>query len=186
MAVAKRGAADAIVAVCAPLFALAGGLGIEAIGRHRRAVAAVEFALIAPMLAIVLIGSADYGIAQWTRSCLANAVAQGAYYAFLTGPGVSVATVEHIVENASSLSSAQFRITAPFPLACYCPTGSPATLGTAVSPTVPCTATCSDGSKAGAYLTITAPYQLPFWISIPFAGAVNLSTITEVATVRLQ
>jgi Flp pilus assembly protein TadG len=159
--------------------------------RGRRAVAAVEFALLAPILMMILAGAADFGFREWSRSCLANAVAQGAYYAFLTGPTVSTTTVNSLVTNASSLAGVSVNTIAA--VACYCPTGTPAVLGSAVTP---CTKACpADGTLPagilpGKYIVITASYrQTPL---IPFASNNTLlktttqQTITETATVRLQ
>jgi Flp pilus assembly protein TadG len=158
--------------------------GLAALGSHRRAVAAVEFAIIAPVLAVVLVGAIDYGFAQWSRSCLANAVAQGAYYAFLNGPNVSPSAVQAVVQNASSLTGISIK-RAPT-IACYCPTGSPASLGPQVSTTLPCTSTCPDSTKAGAYIVISATYTLTPWIPIPYYSALDGQSITESVTARLQ
>jgi Flp pilus assembly protein TadG len=146
---------------------------------HRRAVAAVEFALTAPLLMIALAGATDYGYREWSRSCLANAVAQGAYYAFLTGPTVSGTAVQLMVQKASSLSGVAIRRVPT--VACYCPSGSPAALGTPVGS---CTAACPDGTTPGTYLAISATYTLtPF---IPSYSGLSGATITEAVTVRLQ
>jgi Flp pilus assembly protein TadG len=155
-----------------------------ALRSHREAVAAVEFALMAPALAIVLVAALDYGLAEWSRSCLANAVAQGAYYAFLNGPNVSPSTVQSMVQNASSLTGVSIK-QAPT-IACYCPSGSPAVLGRQVSAVLPCTSACSDGTQAGTYITISATYTLTPWIPIPYFSTLNDQSITETVTARLK
>ena len=154
--------------------------------RDRRTVAAVEFALIAPVLGITLAGASDIGFREWARSCLANAVAQGAYYAYLTGTSVSTSTVATLVQNASSLTGGA-SVSTIAAVACYCPTGTPATLGAAVTS---CTKACpADGTLPagilpGKYLVITASYTLtPF---IPGYSVLPNKVITESATVRLQ
>ncbi|MDR3531359.1 MAG: TadE/TadG family type IV pilus assembly protein [Rhodopila sp.] len=161
-------------------------MGFAAFRRHRRttgarddrAVAALEFAITAPILALVLAGASDYGWAMWSRSCLANAVAQGAYYAFLTGTSVTAPNVQAIIQKASSLSGVPApTVSAP---ACYCPNGSPATLG----PTVTCASTCADGSRPGTYLTITATYTLTSFL--PTISGLGNRTVTDTVTVRLQ
>jgi Flp pilus assembly protein TadG len=158
--------------------------GLAALRSHRRAVAAVEFALVAPVLALVLVGAIDYGFREWSRSCLANAVAQGAYYAFLSGPNVSGTTVQTLVQNASPLTGVTVTVNPPTAAACYCPSGSPAALGPQVTS---CTTACTDGTTPGTYLKISATYTQTPWIPIPFySGLNNQSTITETATVRLQ
>ncbi|WP_216856212.1 TadE/TadG family type IV pilus assembly protein [Acidisphaera sp. S103] len=156
--------------------------------RGCRAVAAVEFALIVPVLMVILAGAADFGFREWNRSCLANAVAQGAYYAFVTGPTVSTTAVQTMVQSASSLTGVTVSPVAA--VACYCPTGTPAVLGPAVTP---CTKACpGDGTLPagilpGKYLVITASYKgtsiIPAYSILQQPGG---ETITETAIVRLQ
>jgi hypothetical protein len=164
--------------------------GLGSFRRSRRAVAAVEFALLAPVLGIIMAGASDFGFREWSRSCLANAVAQGAYYAFLTGPNVSTATVKTLVTNASSLAGVSVNPNPIAAVACYCPTGTPATLG---SPVTPCTRACPSDSNLpagilpGKYIVITATYHLtPFFPSYSILKTLSEQTITETATVRLQ
>jgi Flp pilus assembly protein TadG len=157
--------------------------GFAAFRNHRRAVAAVEFAIIAPFLALVLAAATDYGLREWSRSCLVNAVAQGAYYAFLTGPTVNVGNVQTLVEKASSRSGININTTTATAVGCYCPSGTPASLGAPVSTVLPCTYTCSDTTNAGTYLSITATYTLISLIS--YSGLAGQS-LSETAIVRLQ
>lgn len=159
---------------------------LTAFRNHRRAVAAVEFALIVPFLAIVLAVATDYGFKEWSRSCLINAVAQGAYYAFLTGPNVSVAAVQTLVQDATSLTGVAVNKRPSPVVGCYCPSGTPATIGTTpLSTTFPCTTPCNDGTgtTAAPYLVITATYT-PIAI-IPYYSGLS-GSISETATVRLQ
>ncbi len=152
--------------------------GWRAFREARQAVAAIEFAIAAPVLLLMLSGALDFGFRQWTRSCLANAVAQGAYQAFLTGPAVTAASIRTMVQADSSLSGvAVKRIAAP---ASYCPTGSPAALGAVVA----AGSTCPDGTAAGVYLTITATYTPVTFL--PFYSGLGGRVLTESATVRLQ
>ncbi|MDR3534844.1 MAG: TadE/TadG family type IV pilus assembly protein [Rhodopila sp.] len=148
--------------------------------RDARAVAAVEFAIAAPLLALVLAGATDFGLAMWSRSCLANAVAQGAYYAFLTGTSVTLANVQAMVQNASSLSGVN--VTASTAPVCNCPSGSPTTLG---SPKVACSSICTSGTTGpGEYLTITATYKLTSFL--PLNSGLGNRTVTDTVTVHLQ
>ena len=152
--------------------------GWRALRDARQAVAAIEFAIAAPFLLLMLAGAIDFGFRQWTRSCLANAVAQGAYQAFLTGPTVTAANIQTMVQEDSSLSGvAVKRIGAP---ASYCPSGSPAALGAAVA----AGATCPDGTTAGVYLTIVATYTPVTFL--PSYSGLSGKALTETATVRLQ
>jgi Flp pilus assembly pilin Flp len=145
----------------------------------RQAVAAVEFAICAPVIAMILAGAVDFGFREWSRSCLANAVAEGAYYAFRSGTGVSLSNLQAIIQNASPLKGVT--VPQPNPPFCSCPSGSPAAL-----PKTPtsCTTPCSDGSTPGSYLQISASYRLnPLFAGISGLGG---ASITEKVTVRLR
>jgi hypothetical protein len=162
--------------------------GLRSFRRSRKAVAAVEFALLAPVLGIIMAGASDFGFREWSRSCLANAVAQGAYYAFLTGPNVSTTTVASLVQYGSSLPGASVSATAT--VACYCPTGTPATSGL---PVTPCTRACPADSNLpagilpGKYIVITASYRVTsLFLGYSVLKTAAKQTITETATVRLQ
>jgi Flp pilus assembly protein TadG len=150
-----------------------------------RAVAAIEFALAAPTLLIFLGAGADFGIVNFSRSALANAVASGAQYAFLTGPGVSGSNIKTLVQTTSFLTGVTATITGPN---CYCVTGSTPTMtlqssgACAVTPP-----TCTDGSSsfpAGTYIQISASYS---YTSILGGDAYpKIFNMTESATMRLQ
>jgi Flp pilus assembly protein TadG len=131
--------------------------------RHRRAVAAMEFALALPFLAMMFAGAADFGFAQWHRSAMSNAVAQGAYYAFRNGATVVPANVQSVVQTTPGVTVAVIRA-------------------------VTCASTCTDGSTAGKYLTIPSSYTLtsffPLHSKYNFFGAGDV--ITETVVVRLQ
>jgi Flp pilus assembly protein TadG len=147
------------------------------LARDRRGVAAVEFALVASVLFIMLGGIADYGIALWAKSSLANAVAEGVQYAYLY-PTATTSQIQTVVQGSSALSPRVVAsVTGP---ACYCINGTTPTLGTAA-----CSSTCADGSKAGSYVLITATY--PYSAFLPgFSGMATSTTLTESATVRVQ
>jgi Flp pilus assembly protein TadG len=147
--------------------------------KSRRATAALEFGIVAPMIVTFLAAASDYGLAMWSKSCLTNAVAQGGYYAFRTGTTVTAANVQTLVQNVSSLTGVT--ATATNPTYCYCPSGTPAVLGSAVS----CASTCADGSNPGNYIMITGSYTLTG--SFPLTGiVVNGHQISDTVVVRLK
>src|SRR6185369_4201840 len=87
----------------------------------RRGIAAVEFAIIAPVLLMLLGGVTDFGLVVAGKSQLANGLAQGAQYALLQGPGVTAATVKTVVQNGSTRSGLTATVTATVTgPACYC------------------------------------------------------------------
>jgi len=142
--------------------------------RNRAGTAAVEFALVAPVLLLLLGGLLEFGWAVWSDSALCNAVSQASYHAFLSGSNVSTSSLVTIAEKGSALSGVTATASAP---ACYCASGTPATR----SPAASCTTTCADGTSPGVYTTIIAQYSVP-----SFAPMLPTPTITETAVVRLK
>ena len=141
-----------------------------------RGVAAVEFALVVPLVLLLFGGATDLGLAVWTRGILAGAVSQGAYYAFLSGPTVSPSAISTMVQNVTTLSGVSASATTP---ATYCASGSPATLTA-----TPASDTCADGTKPGTYTTITASYTMT--PMLPAFTGLSASRMQESVTVRLQ
>lgn len=166
------------------------------LARNRRATAVVEFAIVAPAVALFLAGAADYGLAEWSRSCLSNAVSQAGYYAFRQGTTVSTANITAVIQNAfpltssppDPLSAAVSAVSVSYPpsgttgVACYCPTGTPATLGTAVG----CGSTCPDATTAGYYIQIKATYTLKGTFRLASALSINGNQISDTVVVRLK
>jgi Flp pilus assembly protein TadG len=152
-----------------------------------RATAAVEFAVASPMLIIMLGGAADYGLAQYNRSLLANAVSAGAQYAYLTGTSVITSNITTVIQNTSNLPNAATTVTVvyssispgvPSP-GWYCITGTAPTVTSSTSGGV-----CGDGSSAGYYISMKATYTY----SGVMGGFLSLATNTmsEQATVKVQ
>jgi Flp pilus assembly protein TadG len=154
--------------------------------RCRRAVAALEFAGVAPVLLVVLGGTVDFGLANYNRTALANAVAAGAEYGLLQGSSVSVANVKTLVQNASFLTGVVATVPA---LACYCVTGFPPTQTSATcapagtKSTAANSTTCADGSFAGYYMSISANYAYTGMLGL-FSDPSGFN-MTETALVRL-
>lgn len=147
--------------------------------RSRRATAALEFALVTPVLLIMLGGVVDFGLVMLARSQLASAVAQGAEYAIATGSSVSPASVKTLVQSASPLSGVTATVSPSSGAACYCVTGTPLALTSHI-----CSSACPDGSSPGIYLTIKAQYT--YQPILPFYSQLAATTLSEQAEVRLQ
>jgi Flp pilus assembly protein TadG len=156
----------------------------------RRGVAAVEFAIIAPVLLLLLGGLADYGLLMVGKGQLANGLAQGAQYALLQGPSVSGTTVKTVVQSAAARSgvtgTVTVTVTGP---ACYCVTGGkPAALtlpSTALSASHTCTGTCpSPAAAPGAFLIIKASYV--YQPLMPLYSKITNTTASETVTARLK
>lgn len=156
---------------------------------NQRGVAAVEFAIIAPVLLMLLGGVTDFGLVMFGKSQLANGLAQAVQYALLQGAGVSAASVKTMAQNGAILAGlvpgVTVTVTGP---ACYCVAGKPAAL---VTPSTPlsashtCTGICPAPEVApGAFVTIAASFvYVPL---MPFYSKMAATTVSETVTVRLQ
>jgi Flp pilus assembly protein TadG len=157
--------------------------------RDTRGVAAIEFAIIAPLLLIMFGGITDFGLLTAGQSQLANAVAQGAQYALSQGPSVTAASVQTVVSAGAARSGLKATVTvvASTP-ACYCVTGEPAALvtpSTALTGSNTCTGTCPTPQAApGAFMTITASYV--YQSLMPLYSHLANPTVSQAVTVRLQ
>jgi Flp pilus assembly protein TadG len=155
----------------------------------RRGVAAIEFALIAPLLLLCLAGIADFGLLTVGRSRLANGVAQATQYALLQGSSVTLANVQAMVVSGSARAGLTAAVTpggsGP---ACYCVAGQPAALVSSSTPltgTFTCTGTCPTPQAApGAFMTISGSFV--YRPLMPFYSTLANTTVSESATVRLQ
>jgi len=155
----------------------------------RRGIAAVEFALVAPVLLLLLGGVTDFGLVMVGKSQLANGLAQGVQYALLQGPGVAAASVNAMVQagaaRAGMATTVTVTVTGP---ACYCVSGTPAALVTstpALSASYACTGTCSSPAMApGVFVTIAASYK--YQALMPFYSNLANTTVAQTVRARLQ
>jgi len=163
---------------------------LSLLGSDRRGVAAVEFAVIAPMLLLLLGGVVDFGLIMSGRSKLANAVAQAVQTALLTGPSVTQAILQSVVQTAATNSglTPTVTVTVTGSPACYCISGSPAALSstfTALSAQNTCTGTCPTGSTGpAAYVVVAASYV--YSPLMPLYSQLSSPVISQTVTVRLQ
>ena len=148
----------------------------------RRAAAALEFALVGPILLLFLGGTADFGFAIYSRSRLAAAVSAGAEYAMLHGRSITASnfstfasTVQSVVAQVSQLNLAAGQPTVS--INTYCIGGTPAAL-------VQSTSTCPNGSAPGVYAVINASFSSPLFM--PVGSITGSLAVSQSATVRLQ
>lgn len=109
--------------------------------REAKGIAAIEFAFIAPVLAIIAILMTDVGLAAVGSMNMEGAVRASVQYAMNGGADMTVAKNVGLSTWSSQPSDATFNTSK----ACIC--------GAATST---CTSTCSDGSQPAAYVTATA------------------------------
>jgi Flp pilus assembly protein TadG len=147
--------------------------------RARRAVAAVEFALVSPMLLAVIGGLADFGLALADQSRLASAVAQGAQYAYLNPTTVTWSEIQTIVVATASLSGLTTNnVSVKGPMFLCVNSGTQPPTSALV------TTTCSDGTNAGSYVEISASYV--YTALMPGYSHLVSPTLTEALTARIQ
>lgn len=142
------------------------------------AVAAIEFGLLLPLFALIVVGAIDFGLAFDAKLRLSNAVGEGAQFSFLTGPNVQAAQVQTVVQSASTLSPVNVNVTYSAS-SCYCLTGSPASLTQQN-----CSTSCANGTPPGKYVSIAATYT--YQPIFPSYHLLANSVLSENATVRVQ
>jgi Flp pilus assembly protein TadG len=141
----------------------------------RRGTAAIEFALAAPLLLILLTGIVELGMAAFQAMQVQTAAEAGALYATAHGGG-DLDKISQAVTNATSTAG----ITAsPAPqVYCGCP-GS----GGITSQGSDCSSTCSDGKPPGKYATVSATITrqtfLPF-LNLPLPDAFTRHSVVRV------
>jgi Flp pilus assembly protein TadG len=155
----------------------------------RRGVAALEFAIVAPVLLMLLAGITDFGLLRTAKSQMANGVAQGIAYALLQGPSVTAANLTSMVQTGSARAGLSNTVTVVVTgPACYCVTGFPAALATstpALSASYTCTGTCTSPAVAPApFVTVQASFV--YQALLPFYSKLATPTVSETISVRLQ
>lgn len=149
---------------------------LSRVAQLRRGSAAIEFAIACPVMLVFFGGLVDFGLALWDKSTLSNAVAQGAYYAYVIGTNVAGTNVQTLVQSSTGLNNVHATVTGP---ACYCITGTPLALAAAT-----CNTTCADTTTSGSYVTIRATYT--YQSILPVYSRLNNPTLIESTTVRLK
>ena len=154
---------------------------IRAVARDRRGVAALELALVAPVLLAMFGSLTDFTLALSDRMRIAGAVAGGAQYAFNQGQllagsqqSVSATDVQSKVQGGTNLAGLAVAVTGP---TLYCVASAALTAGRAGTK-------CASGSLPGTYVIITASYH--YTPMLPFYSMMARSTtLSETASVRL-
>jgi Flp pilus assembly protein TadG len=174
--------------------------------RDRRAIAAVEFALLAPMFCLMLAAAADFGGVLYTKFCLESAVSAASNYALLNASSVSstggaglasklaaIIAGAHVtgwangtivVDNGPTATANSGTIVASGTASnadlCYCPTGSGANISWGSSQA--CSTTCASGGLAGKFVQIVATRTYTPMFSafgIVKNGAITASAVAE-------
>lgn len=138
--------------------------------------AAVELALVAPLLLAILVPLADLGMAYSQQVQVQQAAQAGAAYAMLhPWSSTSATAIANTVTSAGNLSGLS---ATPAPSqSCGCPTGTAVTSAT-------CGSVCSDGQNAGYYVTVYA--SATYTPVLPYSLLGSSVTLSARSTVRTQ
>ncbi|WP_237213600.1 TadE/TadG family type IV pilus assembly protein [Falsiroseomonas oryziterrae] len=154
------------------------------LGRSRRGVAAVEFALIAPLLIALLGASVDLGRAIITAIRLETAVRSGAEF-IIQNPGADPATVQTVVRDAFG-TGATATVTWPRCACLNATTGSPESAPGAADPNLCTSLNCPGGIVGYRDVTASAGFTAFFPARLYTAFVANVGgTITRNVTVRI-
>ena len=141
--------------------------------------AAIEFALVVPIFALVFVASVDLGMLVFSRFQLEAAVSASASYAIAHADQVDGSNGSELAKNLALMIASNYRGDATAAIqvnngpqasydgatikiggvssqanACYCPKGNAASVewGSQVT----CNSSCPDGGRAGRYVAVTA------------------------------
>ena len=134
---------------------------------------AIEFALVAPILLLVLVGTVDFGLACYYRMATQHAAQIGAEHAALHG--FDAAAIGTAMRNATAVGTVAAN--PPPAQSCGCVSG----IGFAGQV---CGTTCPDGGTAGNYVTVTA--ELVYTTILPYPGIPESFTFSEASFIRVQ
>jgi Flp pilus assembly protein TadG len=146
---------------------------VRALRARSDGLAAVEFAVIAPVLSLVMICTVDVGLGFYRKMQVQNAAQAGAEYA--ATHGFNASAIASAMSAATGLTSVQ---ASPQP-AQFC--GCPSTGGVA---TATCGTNCTGGAQAGTYVAVSA--QADYTTLIPYPLFPDSYTFTAQSTVRIQ
>jgi Flp pilus assembly protein TadG len=136
--------------------------------------AAVEFALLAPALILVVIGSVDVGALAYQKAEVSAAANAGALYAIHKGGG----SPSSIQTAASSATPLTLSATPTVSTLYYCSNGG------ALSAAASAGASCGAGKPtAGTYIQVTtqATYAPPVsWTNLPMPTALSATTLVRI------
>lgn len=148
--------------------------------KQSRGNVAIEFALVLPVIFLLLSGIVNFGFILASKNKLNSVVNAGLLYAY-AHPTATPATISTIMTASTTLTLS------PAPTAtvsCKCLATSVAAAGIPPYCVVPPLTACSDGSTPGTYVTATAQtsvtlYALDFVLTNPFP-------LTSTGTIRIQ
>ena len=146
---------------------------VTRVAGDQRGVAAIELALIAPVLTLMMVAVTDIGMGVYRKMQVEDAAQVGAQYAIKNGydaKAISNAVISATNSSAITASPAPVKF-------CGCATGS------GVSSTT-CGTTCPGGALAGTYTTVSA--QAAYQTILNYQIVPAAYDFSSKSTVRLQ
>jgi len=138
-----------------------------------RGVAAIEFAIIAPILVLLMVCTVDLGQGIYRKMQVQNAAQAGAQYAAVHG--FTASSISAAVTNATTFSGIS---ASPSPTQfCGCPSVTGVTSAS-------CNSTCTGGISSGTYVTASA--QATYTTILPYPLLPTSFTFAAQSTVRIQ
>jgi Flp pilus assembly protein TadG len=141
-------------------------------GRDSAGVAGIEFAIIAPVLAIFILGLIDLGLGFEAQMSVSQAAQAGSYYALLKG--YDTAAIASAIQNASNSTG----ISGSSSQSCGCPSSGAGVANAA------CGSSCPNGQTAGTYVSVSAQYQ--YSTVLPYPGLTSPMTLSATSMVRIK
>jgi len=146
--------------------------------RDRRGVAAVEFALFAPVLLVLTAGVIDFSLYVGTRIELEQALRAGAQYALKDFKDST--TISAAVTPATDLSSVSVSYDPATDSYCECPDGT-----TNACPGNASYSACSTGERPGLFVTLSGSTTFdPMFADLP--GLSSNMSVTQQVTMRVR
>ncbi len=140
---------------------------------NKEGLSGIEFAIIAPVLILSFIATADFGLAIYAKMEVENAAQAGTEYAAVNG--YTSSSVSSAVTSATNLSGLS---ASPAPSQfCGCPSTSGVTTAT-------CNTNCASGAAAGTYVSASA--QATYSTIISYPGIPSSYTFSSTSTVRIK
>jgi Flp pilus assembly protein TadG len=138
-----------------------------------RGVVAIEFAIVALILVVMMICTVDLGMGFYRKMQVQNAAQAGAQYAAMQG--FTETSISGAVRAATSFAGIS---ASPLPKQfCGCPANTGVT-------SIVCSSTCSGGSAPGTYVSVSAQGTYTTILSYPLIP--NSFTLSSQSTVRIQ
>lgn len=150
---------------------------------RERGGALVEFALILPLLILVLIGLVELGRLAYFTIEVTNAAHAGAQYGALGYPNAVSPNMKVAANKDGQNSISSFQMLANYVCACWNPTTGTET------PSVPsqsaCSSPCATGGHSLTYAQVSVTGTINTLFNYSMLGLPSQWTVTRVATMRV-